>query len=339
MGQLTSHFMISTHCQQLSNNYLTNQQQYPPTGNQESNIPTSTQLPNIASKSTATAMVTPTQYEFSVNMTCGSCEQSIRDVVSQLPNTKLIHVEASTNQVLVETVLPSSQVHAQLESTGMTSVLKGMGSVLTKAHHGAAVSIVKGPDVSVSITDTAMNIRSVSLADEQSTVDSKRVFGLVRFLQVDRQTCVIDGSFDGLPEGDHALIVHELGDLSDGWNSTGGVYTSDDNSVDSSTAFEHAVGNLGVLHADATGHSDVRLEHARLKVWDIIGRTLVLHKLNNTKNGHPSQVSKVPSAGIAWGIIARSAGLFGNKKTVCECSGKNLWQEREYAKQNPFAPV
>ena len=36
---------------------------------------------------------------------------------------------------------------------------------------------------------------------------------------------------------------------------------------------------------------------------------------------------------IACGIIARSAGLFQNTKTVCACTGKTLWEERLEAKQ------
>ena len=28
------------------------------------------------------------------------------------------------------------------------------------------------------------------------------------------------------------------------------------------------------------------------------------------------------------GVIARSAGVWDNDKTVCSCSGKSVWQER-----------
>ena len=36
---------------------------------------------------------------------------------------------------------------------------------------------------------------------------------------------------------------------------------------------------------------------------------------------------------FACGIIARSAGLFQNKKTVCTCSGKTIWEERMEARE------
>jgi copper chaperone for superoxide dismutase len=29
------------------------------------------------------------------------------------------------------------------------------------------------------------------------------------------------------------------------------------------------------------------------------------------------------------GVIARSAGVWDNDKTVCSCSGKTLWEERK----------
>lgn len=40
------------------------------------------------------------------------------------------------------------------------------------------------------------------------------VRGLVRFLQVSPQRCLVDGAIDGLQPGPHGLHVHEFGDLS-----------------------------------------------------------------------------------------------------------------------------
>ena len=31
---------------------------------------------------------------------------------------------------------------------------------------------------------------------------------------------------------------------------------------------------------------------------------------------------------IAWGIIARSSGLFENTKRICACDGVSIWDER-----------
>jgi copper chaperone for superoxide dismutase len=42
------------------------------------------------------------------------------------------------------------------------------------------------------------------------------VKGLIRFVQVDKDKMVIDGTIDGLTPGKHALCMHECGDISDG---------------------------------------------------------------------------------------------------------------------------
>jgi copper chaperone for superoxide dismutase len=40
--------------------------------------------------------------------------------------------------------------------------------------------------------------------------------GVIRFLQTDANTCVVDGTLDGLSPGLHGLHVHESGDISQG---------------------------------------------------------------------------------------------------------------------------
>lgn len=42
------------------------------------------------------------------------------------------------------------------------------------------------------------------------------VRGVVRLLQVAQETCIIDGTIDGLSPGKHSLRVHQYGDISDG---------------------------------------------------------------------------------------------------------------------------
>ena len=42
------------------------------------------------------------------------------------------------------------------------------------------------------------------------------VNGVARFIQTDEDTCVIEGTVDGLRPGKHHIRVHEFGDMSDG---------------------------------------------------------------------------------------------------------------------------
>ena len=42
------------------------------------------------------------------------------------------------------------------------------------------------------------------------------VRGVIHLTQIDEQSCVIDGTIDGLTPGKHGLHIHECGDISDG---------------------------------------------------------------------------------------------------------------------------
>lgn len=41
----------------------------------------------------------------------------------------------------------------------------------------------------------------------------RKIQGVVRFLQLSEERCLIDGTIDGLEPGPHGLHVHTLGDL------------------------------------------------------------------------------------------------------------------------------
>lgn len=62
-----------------------------------------------------------------------------------------------------------------------------------------------------------------------------------------------------------------------------------------------------------------KMEDPALKLPDVIGRSLVLN---------------VGGQRLICGVIARSAGLFQNPKTICACDGVTIWNERFH--QNQF---
>lgn len=45
---------------------------------------------------------------------------------------------------------------------------------------------------------------------------SPNLKGVIRFVQTDSDTCVIDGTLDGLSPGRHGLYVYQCGDLTQG---------------------------------------------------------------------------------------------------------------------------
>ncbi|KAJ2767308.1 copper chaperone [Coemansia nantahalensis] len=122
--------------------------------------------------------------------------------------------------------------------------------------------------------------------------------GLARFVQVSDDLCYVDISISGIADGTHAIGIHECGDLSSVPESCGARWGPD------------GCGGMGDI-AVQSGRGELAFETDRFKVWEVIGRSIV--------------VAAQPAA--LAGVIARSAGLFENDKQVCACSGHTLWEE------------
>src|SRR5205807_916343 len=94
---------------------------------------------------------------------------------------------------------------------------------------------------------------------------------------------------------------------------------------------EHGhAGDLGNIEVDSNGWGDLVIESNRLKVWDLIGRSMVISKNEDDLGKGGNEQSKIDGnsgPGLITGIIARSAGAFQNTKKICTCSGQTLWEE------------
>ncbi|XP_072495306.1 copper chaperone for superoxide dismutase isoform X2 [Notamacropus eugenii] len=214
-----------------------------------------------------------------------------------------VEVQLENQSVLVTTTLPSQEVQSLLENTGRQAVLKGMGSHMLK-NLGAAVAMLG---------------------------TSGAVQGVVRFLQVSPQSCLIEGTIDGLEPGPHGLHVHQYGDLTQNCASCGDHFNPDGMPHGGPKDTHRHLGDLGNIYANADGRATFRMEDERLKVWDIIGRSLVVDAGEDDlgQGGHPlSKVTGNSGERLACGIIARSAGLFQNPKQICSCDGLTIWEER-----------
>uniref|UniRef100_F6UQH5 Copper chaperone for superoxide dismutase n=1 Tax=Equus caballus TaxID=9796 RepID=F6UQH5_HORSE len=252
--------------------------------------------------------------EFAVQMTCQSCVDAVRTSLQGVAGVQSVEVQLENQMVVVQTTLPSQEVQAILEGTGRQAVLKGMGSGILE-NLGAAVAILGGPGP---------------------------VQGVVRFLQLTPERCLIEGTIDGLEPGPHGLHVHQFGDLTRNCNSCGDHFNPDGTShggpqdserlwfCPDGSEFSHR-GDLGNVHADAEGRVVFRIEDEQLKVWDVIGRSLVIDEGEDDlgQGGHPlSKITGNSGERLACGIIARSAGLFQNPKQLCTCDGLTIWEER-----------
>ena len=56
-----------------------------------------------------------------------------------------------------------------------------------------------------------------------------------------------------------------------------------------------------------------RFDTNQFRVCDVIGRSLITTHVGTGTN--------------TYGVVARSSGVFGNRKKVCQCSGETVWEE------------
>ncbi|KAM9836897.1 copper chaperone for superoxide dismutase [Aulostomus maculatus] len=245
----------------------------------------------------------PAKLEFAVQMTCESCASQVRAALEGKPGVTSVIIDVKKEEVLVESTLTSAEVQALIESTKRRAVLKAMGG--SEPDLGAAVVMLAG---------------------------AGPIQGVVRFLQLSANRCLIDGTIDGLEPGPHGLHVHTLGDLTEDCLSCGEHYNPFSRQHGGPEDSERHVGDLGNIVAGPDGRASFRLEDNQLKVWDVIGRSLVVDERQDDlgRGGQPlSKMTGNSGQRLACGIIARSAGLFQNTKQICACDGVTLWEERD----------
>lgn len=237
-----------------------------------------------------------TKLEFVVSMTCSSCVDAVKKAVANHSKISSCSINLETQQVVVDSELSAGEVKEVLESTGLKAALVGIGSTLSKGHLGAAVVELRGSVIK----------------------------GVVRLVQLTKDVCLIDGTVDGLSPGQHALNIHTYGDLTKGCESCGDHFNPYGSRHGSPTAANRHVGDLGNIEANNDGKARFRFTDEHVKVYDVIGRSMVIHEKADDFLLEDGNSGK----GIACAIIARSSGLFQNSKRFCACDGISIWDER-----------
>ena len=167
------------------------------------------------------------------------------------------YVDVDNDLVLVESSLPSAHVQELLQATGKLVLFRGLGSSTEVAVPAAAVAIFRG-DV---------------------------VTGLVRLVQVNNDCCVIEGTVDGLEPGPLQIRVLQYGDLSQGCarcsvplslQQHDSVCTCSCGDVLNMHGEIPATGELATVEVDSTGRVEFHCSSEKLKVSDLIGRSLSL---------------------------------------------------------------
>ncbi|KAF7921226.1 uncharacterized protein EAE98_008652 [Botrytis deweyae] len=156
---------------------------------------------------------------------------------------------------------------------------------------------------------------AVCILETHDTTVSDKVRGLVRMVQVSPTLTLVDLTIRGLQEGTYWATVREAGDISNGAISTAGLWKGGNEDTPR--------GTFGTVSVGKNGMGSVFLDKP-IQIWEMIGRGMVVSKQHEgdkkfEKNDENTLV----------GVIARSAGVWDNDKTVCSCSGKTLWEERK----------
>ncbi len=128
---------------------------------------------------------------------------------------------------------------------------------------------------------------------------------------------IIDLSIRGLSPGTYYATVRERGDISEGPESTGGIWEA----VKAKQEGIPAKGIFGTVEVGKGGIGTVFLDKP-IQIWEMIGRSVVVARQQDGKFDKNDPDTLV-------GVIARSAGVWDNDKTVCSCSGKTVWEERK----------
>ena len=183
---------------------------------------------------------------------------------------------------------------------------------------GAAVAILETYHHSQQGGDELVPAFAPEAATVGSDVQDRKVRGLARMVQVSPETTVVDLTVRGVAPGEYAASIREYGDLKHGATSAGPVWLGS-----SSTAQPR--GLLGTLQVGKDGRGSVFLDHP-FQIWEVIGHAMVI---SSQQEEEGSRSSLQNDENTIVGVIARSAGVWDNDKTVCSCTGKTLWEERK----------
>ncbi|KAH8821544.1 superoxide dismutase [Xylogone sp. PMI_703] len=237
------------------------------------------------------AISTPFETLFAVPMTCESCVKDVEGSLSKLSGIQKVNANLKDQLVSVEGTAPPSAIAAAIQATGRDAILRGSGK-----------------------SDSA----AVCILETFSTEVSDKVRGLARMVQVAPNLTLVDLVVRGVEPGEYWATMRQTGDISRGAISTGSVWSDG-----SKQSTPKPKGYLGTVQVGRDRVGSAFLE-TPVQVWEMVGRGIVLSKQHDGQREFQKNDDNT-----LVGVIARSAGVWDNDKTVCSCSGKTLWEERK----------
>ncbi|KAG6007178.1 hypothetical protein E4U21_006281 [Claviceps maximensis] len=233
------------------------------------------------------------QTVFAVPLSCDGCIKTVSDSLFKLGGITKVQGNLADQLISVEGSAAPSAIVEAIQATGRDAILRGSG-----ASDSAAVSILE------TFTD-----RIETPGDHH---EDRNVRGLARIVQVSSGRSLVDLTVRGLLPGRYYTTIREYGDLKDGARSTGAVWSGGE---------KDAKGILGIVDVGEDGRGSIFVDRA-FQIWEIIGHAMVLTQQDETAG------PLINDANTVVGVVARSAGVWDNDKTVCSCTGKTLWEER-----------
>ncbi|KAF2241639.1 Cu,Zn superoxide dismutase-like protein [Trematosphaeria pertusa] len=233
--------------------------------------------------------IPPFETTFAVPMTCEACIKDIEGSLHQLSGIQKVTANLKDQLVSIEGTAAPSAIVAAIQATGRDAILRGSGK---------------------------SNSAAVCILESHAPHVENKVRGLVRMVQVAPNMTIVDLSIRGLSPGTYHATVRETGDISEGPASTGGIWEA----VKAKKEDTPCRGVFGTVEVSKGGVGTVFLDRP-IQIWEMIGRSIVVARQQDGKFDKNDPDTIV-------GVIARSAGVWENDKTVCSCSGKTVWQER-----------
>ncbi|KAI0104128.1 heavy-metal-associated domain-containing protein [Nemania sp. FL0031] len=253
---------------------------------------------------------TPFETLFAVHMTCDSCVKSVSDALFSLDGITDVDANLKDQLVAIKGTAAPSAIVSAIEATGRDAILRGSG-----ASNSAAVCILETYHRNERGGDALVPASDPEASTKDSAVSEREVRGLARMVQVSPTTTLVDLTVRGVLPGKYNASIREYGDLKFGAASTGPIWAGGNDTT-------QPRGLLGSVEVGQDGRGAVFLDHP-FQIWEAIGHAMVLSSQDEDQGELKNNENTVV------GVIARSAGMWDNDKTVCSCTGKTLWEERK----------
>lgn len=179
--------------------------------------------------------------------------------------------------------------------------------------------IEKETSIPTSVVGLGQSFSAISELHPCPSHEKEKVLGVVRLSTLPNESCLFDGSIYGFSPSvsskrKYCVGVHEYGSLlSDDYSSIGNQIVKIDDRE---------------LNESQEGYA-FRCVKKNCDVESLIGKSIAIMEAIDSRKTKETDANIVSA-----GIIARASTVGTNKKKICTCSGRTLWEERDLKGQN-----